>query len=275
MAYTSPQKEHGPFTKTILTTSPNAEVITKVTDSVFTLRKKLVNNPDENRLIQYLYCSLTDFVENFYESSKITIAIEDQCDPYKRKSGQFYTELVAIGSENNLENHFDCLVNVLSYLTSGTLEEFDFLDHAADKCHFSAEEATFLDNCIGKFTSKYSGTKISKPFECHYGLIGYAKIYFNGRIKRNTLHQVENRHITAVLEIHGFNDINRELYCKICDGESPGKVITLHTTFHEIFIQAAQGYVNGTRFSGTYKEKVNIREGKKINELQAFNPIAS
>tara|TARA_R110000772_G_scaffold108722_3_gene211797 strand:- start:1046 stop:1894 length:849 start_codon:yes stop_codon:yes gene_type:complete len=266
-------EENSDYCRPILETCPHAEIITKIKGSVFTFKKKLVNNPDENRIVQYLICSLIAYFETFHPHLKIAVKLENNFDSLNRKSRQFFSELLAYGEENAINDHYDLICNAASYLTAGTLEEIDLLGHQAEIEMFSEEEITFFDNCIGEFISNYSGTKISNPFDCHFGFSGSGFIQLKGRFKRSTLHQIDKGHTSSIVEIHGFDDISKELRCTIVEGDSEGKKIVLHSNSHEIFVLAAQGYINGTRFSCLFKEKVNIAGGKKIDELLAFNAI--
>tara|TARA_R110002167_G_scaffold139223_5_gene326693 strand:+ start:4728 stop:5576 length:849 start_codon:yes stop_codon:yes gene_type:complete len=266
-------EENRDYCKPILETCPHANIVTKFKGSVFTYNKKLVNNSDENRIVQHLIYSLMTYFETFHPNSKIAVKLDDNCDPLNRKSRQFFSELLAYGEEDVINEYYDLMCNAASYLTAGTLEEIDLLAHQAEIEMFSQEEITFFDNCIGEFTSNYSGTKISNPFDCHFGYSGSGFIQIKGRFKRSTLHQIDKGHTSSIVEIHGFDDISKELRCTIVEGDLKGKKIALHSNSHEIFVQAAQGYINCTRFSCLYKEKVNIAGGKKVDELLAFNAL--
>jgi uncharacterized protein YsxB (DUF464 family) len=266
-------EENSVYCKSILETCPHAEIITKVNGSVFTFKKKLVNNPDENRIVQYLIYSLIAYFETFHPHSKISVKLEDNFDSLNRKSRPFFSELLAYGEEDVINYYYDIMCNAASYLTAGTLEVIDLLDHQAEIEMFSEEEITFFDNCIGEFISKYSGTKISNPFNCHFGFSGSGFIQLKGRFKRSTLHQIDKGHTSSIVEIHGFDDNSNELRFTIVEGDLAGNKIVLHSRSHEIFVQAAQGYISGTRFRCLYKEKVNTRGGKEVDELLAFNAL--
>lgn len=266
-------EENRDYCKPILETCPHAKIVTKFKGSVFTYNKKLVNNSDENRIVQYLIYSLMTYFETFHPNSKIAVKLDDNCDPLNRKSRQFFSELLAYGEEDVINEYYDLMCNAASYLTAGTLEEIDLLGHQAEIEMFSDEEITFFDNCIGEFISNCSGTKISNPFDCHFGYSGSGFIQIKGRFKRSTLHQIDKGHTSSIVEIHGFDDISKELRCTIVEDELARNKIVLHSNSHEIFLQAAQGYIDGTRFSCLYKEKVNMAGGKKVYELLAFNAL--
>ncbi|WP_143829351.1 MULTISPECIES: hypothetical protein [Zhongshania] len=269
----SDPEKHSTSSRTILSTSPHVDFITKNIDSVFTIKKNLVINTDEHKLVHYLYSSLTKYLCTFHGNSAISLKIEDQLDLYKRKFGQFYSEIIAFGPEHTIDDIFDFLVNALSYLTQRTLSETGIWDHQLELKLFSKEEVEFFDICISEFIEKHSGSKISKPFECHLGLSESSTIYFTGRIKKATLHQIDMTQIQAVIEIHGFDDNNKEIKGTIVEGDLEGKRIVLHTISHDTFIQAARGYIDHTKFSCLYKEKGNKLGGKVVNELLAFNAI--
>lgn len=266
-------EENSVYCKPILETSPHADIITKVRGSVITFKKNLVNNINENRIVNYLIRSLTAYFETFHPHLKIAVKLEDNFDSLNRKSRQFFSQLLAYGEEDIVNEYYDLMCNAASYLTAGTLEEIDLLGHQAEIEMFSDEEITFFDNCIGEFISNCSGTKISNPFDCHLGDSGSGFIQLKGRFKRSTLHQIDKGHTSSIVEIHGFDDISKELRCTIVEGELARNKIVLHSNSHEIFLQAAQGYIDGTRFSCLYKEKVNMAGGKKVYELLAFNAL--
>jgi hypothetical protein len=257
----------------ILSTCPHVDFIAKSKGSVHTIRKKLLNNKDEIKLTHYLLSSITEYLIRFYNQLAISITIEDQFDFHTRKSGQFYSELIASGPENSIDDYFDLLVNALSYLTNMTIDYMDIFDYTPEMDLFSEEEIAFFDSCIEKFIANHSGSKISTPFECHFGYSGSNIIYFAGRIRKTVLHQINLTQTQAIMEIHGFDDNCKEIKGTIVEGDSAGRKIVLHTISHDIFIQAAQGYINGTKFSCLYKEKDNKSGGKAVNELLAFSAL--
>jgi hypothetical protein len=259
---------------TIFSTCPHVDFIAKSKGSVHTIRKKLLNNKDEIKLTHYLLSSITEYLIRFYDQLAISITIEDQFDFHTRKSGQFYSELIASGPENSIDDNFDLLVNALSYLTNMTIDYMDIFDYTPEMNPFSEEEIAFFDSCIEKFIANHSGSKISTSFECHFGYSGSNIIYFTGRIKKTNLHQIDITQTQAIMEIHGFDDNSKEIKGTIVEGDLAGNRIVLHTISHDIFIQAARGYIDHTKFSCLYKEKVNKSGGKVVNELLAFNAIS-
>jgi hypothetical protein len=247
--------------------------VAKQKGSVSTIRKKLINNADENKLVNHLLSSITEYISNFHDKLAISIQIEDQFECEKRKSGQFYSELIVSGLENTIDENFGLLVTALSYLTIEIIHEKSVFDFQPEMDLFSEEEIEFFDSCTEKFIHKNSGTKISTSFDCHIGFFGGNVVHFAGHIKRAALHQIDITTVRATIQVHGFDDNSKEIKGTIVAGELAGNKIVLHTNLHDIFVQAARGYIECMKFSCLYKEKANKTGGNIVNELLAFNPL--